>query len=48
MNAEERAKKIAEALIAILQGKSKPAPTGWLSEHYAELRHRQAQAQKLK
>lgn len=48
MTQEERAKKIADAIITIMQGKSKPASTGWLSEYYAELRHRMSQAQKLK
>lgn len=46
--AEERAKRVAEAIIAIGQGKVKPAPVERLSEHQAEERHRMVQAQRLK
>jgi len=48
MTPEEQGKRVAEAIIAIMQGRAKPAPLERLSEHQAEERHRMVQAQKLK
>lgn len=48
MTAAARAKLIAQALIAIGEGKSKPVPMECLSEHDTEQRHHMVQAQKLK
>lgn len=48
MTPQEKAKRVAEAIIAIGQGKSKLAPLERLSERQAEERHRMIQAQKLK
>lgn len=44
----QRAKRTAEAIMAIGQGRSRPAPMERLTEYQAEERHRMIHAQRLK
>lgn len=48
MTDKERAKRTADAIIALMRGPVKLAPMERLTEQQAEVRHRMVQAQRLK